>query len=134
MPVHHFARYISQWPGLEPDPLSQKHWGTASTGARERTCERACLGWGAEALGFSSSGSSNCSLPLAHGARGGLRGVTGDFPAWFRFAGAVEGREQRQGWLNSESKPLQSRTPQQEPGPISQWEIGSQFCQLGKSP
>lgn len=69
---------------------------------------------------------------MAHGARGGLRGVTGDFPVQFRFAGAVEGRERRQGWLNSESKPLQSRTPQQEPGPISQREIGSQFRQLGE--
>lgn len=92
------------------------------------------VSWAAEPkpLGFSGPGSGSCSLPPAHGARGGLRGVTGDFPVWFRFAGVVEGHERRQGWLNSESKPLQSRTPQQEPGPISQREIGSQFRQLGE--
>lgn len=38
----------------------------------ERACERACLGWEAQALGFRGSGSSSCSLPLAHGARGGV--------------------------------------------------------------
>lgn len=125
--------------------LQSSHCGLAlnlvlcpkNTGAHQALAphERACesvQGWGAQALGFSGSASSSCSPPPAHGARGGLRGVTGDFPARFGFAGAVEGRERRQGWLNSESKPLQSRTPQQEPGPISQREIGSQFCQLGE--
>lgn len=110
-----------------------------TTGAHQAlaTHERACesvQGWRAQALGFSGSGSTSRSLSLAHSARGGLRSVTGDFPARFRFTGAVEGRERCQGWLNSESKPLQSRTPQQEPGPISQREIGSQFLQVGKSP
>lgn len=89
--------------------------------------------WGdGQALGCSGSAAPSCSLPLAHGARAGLRGCTGGFPAQVRFAGASEGREQCQGWLSSESKPPQSCAPQQDPGPISQWEIDSQFRQLGE--
>lgn len=85
-----------------------------------------------QALGFSGLGAAGCCFPRAHGARGGLGGRTSGFPAQFRFAGALEGREQCQGWPGSESKPPQSRAPQREPGPISQREIGSQFHQLGE--
>lgn len=98
--------------------------------------ERACgsvWNWeDGQALGFSGLGAAGCCFPPAHGARGGLRGRTSGFPAQFRFAGALEGREQCQGWPSSESKPPQSRAPQREPGPISQREIGSQFHQLGE--
>lgn len=87
-------------------------------------------GWGdGQAPGFSGSGVASCSLPPA---RGGLGGGTSSFPAQCRFAGASEGRERRQGWPSSESKPPQSLAPQREPGPISQREIGSQFRQLGE--
>lgn len=79
--------------------LSPKNTGACQALASHgRACE-SVQGWGAQALGFSGSGSTSHSLPPAHGARDGLRGVTGDFPVRFRFAGAVEGRERRQGWL-----------------------------------
>lgn len=86
----------------------------------------------AEETGKHRGSAAGCSFPPAHGARGGLGGSTGSFLARFRFAGASEGREGRQRWPSSESKPPQSRVPQREPGPISQGEIGSQFRQLGE--
>lgn len=53
----------------------------------------------------------------------------------WRFAGALERREQRHGQRSRESKPPKARTLRREPGFISQREIGSQFYPvLGSHP